>query len=67
MSAVVRTEGLTKVFISDWRRARTTAVDALDLEVGEGEIYGFRVMFMPLGERLAMIQDGAISELERCN
>ena len=34
---------------------------------GEGETYGFRVMFMPLGERLAMIQDGAISELERCN
>ncbi len=34
---------------------------------GEGETYGFRVMFMPLGERLAMIQDGTISELERCN
>ena len=41
MSAVIRTEGLTKVFVSDWRRARTLAVDRLDLEVGEGEIYGF--------------------------
>lgn len=34
---------------------------------GEGESYGFRVMFMPLGERLAMIQDGMVSELERCD
>ena len=34
---------------------------------GEGETYGFRVMFMPVEERLAMIQDGAISELERFN
>jgi ABC-2 type transport system ATP-binding protein len=41
MSAVIRTSGLTKVFVSDWRRTRTVAVDRLDLEVGEGEIYGF--------------------------
>ena len=41
MTPVVRTEGLTKVFVSDWKRARTTAVDRLDLEVAEGEIYGF--------------------------
>ncbi len=41
MNAVIRTEGLTKVFVSDWRRERTVAVDALDLEVAEGEIYGF--------------------------
>ena len=41
MSAVIRTAGLTKVFVSDWSRARTVAVDRLDLEVGEGEIYGF--------------------------
>ena len=34
---------------------------------GEGESYGFRVMFMALGDGLAMIQDGAVSELERCD
>ena len=27
MTAVIRTEGLTKVFVSNWRRARTIAVD----------------------------------------
>ena len=41
MTVVIRTTGLTKVFVSDWRRVRTTAVDHLDLEVAEGEIYGF--------------------------
>ncbi len=41
MSAAVRTAGLTKVFVADWSRRRTTAVDRLDLEVAEGEIYGF--------------------------
>ncbi len=41
MSAVVRTAGLTKWFVSDWRRRRTVAVDRLDLEVAEGQIYGF--------------------------
>jgi len=41
VTAVIRTEGLTKVFVSNWRRARTVAVDRLDLEVAEGEIYGF--------------------------
>jgi ABC-2 type transport system ATP-binding protein len=41
VTPVVRTEGLTKVFVSDWKRERATAVDRLDLEVAEGEIYGF--------------------------
>ena len=41
MTAVIRTAGLTKVFVSDWKRTRTTAVDRLDLEVGAGEIFGF--------------------------
>jgi len=41
VTAVIRTAGLTKVFVSDWKRKRTTAVDRLDLEVGEGEIFGF--------------------------
>jgi ABC-2 type transport system ATP-binding protein len=41
VTAIVHTEGLTKVFVSDWKRERTTAVDGLDLEVAEGEIYGF--------------------------
>jgi len=41
VSAVIRTAGLTKAFVSDWRRTRTVAVDRLDLEVGAGEIYGF--------------------------
>jgi len=41
VSAVISTRGLTKVFVSNWRRARTVAVDHLDLEVAEGEIYGF--------------------------
>jgi len=41
VSAAIRTEGLTKVFVADWSRRRTVAVDGLDLEVREGEIYGF--------------------------
>jgi ABC-2 type transport system ATP-binding protein len=41
VSAVIRTAALTKIFVSNWRRARTVAVDALDLEVAAGEIYGF--------------------------
>ena len=41
MSAVIRTEALTKGFVSNWRRVRTVAVDHLGLEVAEGEIYGF--------------------------
>jgi ABC-2 type transport system ATP-binding protein len=41
VTAVIRTAGLTKVFVSDWKRTRKVAVDALDLEVGQGEIYGF--------------------------
>jgi ABC-2 type transport system ATP-binding protein len=41
VTAVIRAAGLTRVFVSDWRRQRTLAVDHLDLEVAEGEIYGF--------------------------
>jgi len=41
VSAVIRTEALTKGFVSNWRRVRTVAVDHLGLEVAEGEIYGF--------------------------
>lgn len=41
MTTVIRTAGLTKVFLSDWQRRRTLAVDRLDLEVAQGEIYGF--------------------------
>ena len=41
MTAAVRTLGLTKVFVSDWTRRRTVALDRLDLEVAAGEIYGF--------------------------
>jgi len=41
MSEVIKVEGLTKVFVSDWKRRRVTAVDNLDLAVEEGEICGF--------------------------
>jgi ABC-2 type transport system ATP-binding protein len=41
VTPAVRTAGLTRVFVSDWKRERRTAVDRLDLEVAEGEIYGF--------------------------
>jgi ABC-2 type transport system ATP-binding protein len=41
LSADIRTAGLTKVFVSNWRRRRTVAVDGLNLEVNAGEIYGF--------------------------
>lgn len=34
---------------------------------GEGESYGYRLMLMRLGDGLAVIEDGAVSELERCN
>jgi len=34
---------------------------------GEGESYSFRVMFLALQDGLAMIQDGAVTELERCS
>jgi ABC-2 type transport system ATP-binding protein len=41
VTVAIRATGLTKVFVSDWRRVRKTAVAGLDLEVREGEIYGF--------------------------
>ena len=37
---VILTQGLTKVFKDFWMRPRVRAVDALDLEVRRGEIYG---------------------------
>ncbi len=41
MSEVVRLEGLTKTFVSNWRRRKIVAVDNLSLSVEEGEICGF--------------------------
>jgi ABC-2 type transport system ATP-binding protein len=38
---ILRTEGLTKTFDVGFRRRRVTAVDSVDLEVHEGEIFGF--------------------------
>jgi ABC-2 type transport system ATP-binding protein len=38
---ILRTEGLTKTFEVGVRRRRVTAVDALDLSIAEGEIFGF--------------------------
>jgi ABC-2 type transport system ATP-binding protein len=39
--AVIRTAGLTKEFRLGFRRKRALAVDRLDLEVEDGEIFGF--------------------------
>ncbi|MGQ9662193.1 MAG: ABC transporter ATP-binding protein [Kiritimatiellia bacterium] len=39
-SAVIEVRGLVKVFRDFWRRPRVRAVDGLDLEVAEGEIFG---------------------------
>jgi ABC-2 type transport system ATP-binding protein len=38
---ILRAEGLTKTFDVGFRRRKVTAVEALDLEVNEGEIFGF--------------------------
>jgi ABC-2 type transport system ATP-binding protein len=38
---MVRTEGLTKVFQGDKRTGKITAVDRLDLDVQQGEVFGF--------------------------
>ncbi|MGE3181944.1 MAG: ABC transporter ATP-binding protein [Phycisphaerae bacterium] len=38
--AVISTMGLTKVFRDFWRRARVRAVNGLDLNVEQGQIYG---------------------------
>lgn len=39
-STVIEVRGLVKVFRDFWRRPRVRAVDGLDLEVAEGEIFG---------------------------
>jgi ABC-2 type transport system ATP-binding protein len=41
VSEVIRTESLSKVFVSNWRRRRIAAVDDLNISVKEGEICGF--------------------------
>lgn len=38
--AVIRCAGLTKIFKDFWLRDRVTAVDAIDLEVRRGEVFG---------------------------
>ncbi len=38
---MIKTEHLTKIFVSNWRRRKIRAVDDLNLEIGPGEIYGF--------------------------
>jgi ABC-2 type transport system ATP-binding protein len=38
---MIRTEGLTKIFDGDKRAGKITAVDRLDLDVQEGEVFGF--------------------------
>jgi len=39
--AVLKTEGLTKVYRRGWKRGNFTALDNLSIEVQEGEIFGF--------------------------
>jgi ABC-2 type transport system ATP-binding protein len=41
MAAAVSIQGLTKKYLDVWNKAEITAVDHLDLEVEEGEIFGF--------------------------
>jgi ABC-2 type transport system ATP-binding protein len=41
MAAAVSIQGLTKKYLDVWNKAEITAVDNLNLEVGEGEIFGF--------------------------
>jgi ABC-2 type transport system ATP-binding protein len=38
---MIRTEGLTKTFQGDRRTGQITAVDRLDLDVSQGEVFGF--------------------------
>ena len=38
---MIRTEGLTKIFDGDKRTGKITAVERLDLDVREGEVFGF--------------------------
>jgi ABC-2 type transport system ATP-binding protein len=41
MAAAISIQGLTKKYLDVWNKAEITAVDHLNLEVEEGEIYGF--------------------------
>src|SRR2546421_11961245 len=41
MAAAVSTQGLTKKYLDVWNKAEITAVDTLNLDVEEGEIFGF--------------------------
>jgi ABC-2 type transport system ATP-binding protein len=41
MAAAVSIQGLTKKYLDVWNKAEITAVDRLNLEVEEGEIFGF--------------------------
>lgn len=41
MAAAVVTQGLTKTYLDVWNKAEIMAVDHLDLQVEEGEIFGF--------------------------
>ncbi len=41
MAAAVSTTGLTKTYLDVWNKAEITAVDSLNLQVEEGEIFGF--------------------------
>jgi ABC-2 type transport system ATP-binding protein len=39
-TTVIKTEQLTKVFYDFWRRVKVRAVDGLDLDIRQGEIFG---------------------------
>jgi ABC-2 type transport system ATP-binding protein len=41
MAAAISIQGLTKKYLDVWNKTEITAVDRLNLEVEEGEIYGF--------------------------
>ncbi|MGC8667469.1 MAG: ABC transporter ATP-binding protein [Chthonomonadales bacterium] len=41
MAAAIVTQGLTKTYLDVWNKAEIMAVDHLDLQVEEGEIFGF--------------------------
>ncbi len=41
MAAAIVTQGLTKTYLDVWNKAEIVAVDHLDLQVEEGEIFGF--------------------------
>src|SRR5258708_5775876 len=41
MAAAISIQGLTKNYLDVWNKTEITAVDRLNLEVEEGEVYGF--------------------------